>query len=241
MTKDAATVIGFILGGFVVGALGYWFSGGDLLVTGGIVVFCLIGGAYTLGRGRGPAVPAASPDGSRTEIRTPIDANTPLASTPDSSVGAAVPTSPSVIRLASLLVTEKGYKQLDRDAFGFLGRRFHWGSHAWIGLVDADELDVAGRKRLANRFYHLVFNDISWIGIPAYGILCFVFEGAPSTEVVDHIRGLKKAADPTKGNWMVYWSIVLSTGTVIPHDGAPWRPFPGRAYLEKAIRSGNGR
>lgn len=237
MSTQAVTVVGLVFGFASIFAFVYWYSHGDLLAAGAIAAGSLIGGVYTLTRGRVPTVPpTTSDDGSRLEDKTPAEGNTSSPPPLEHPAHPAVPASRSVMRLASLLVTEKGYKQQDPGTFGFLGRRRHWGSHAWIALVDANELDVAGINRFVEPFYDLVWNDVSLIGTGAYGILCFVFEDTPSPEIVGYIRSLKRAADPTKGNWMVYWTIVLATGRVITHDGAPWGLFPGRAYLEKAIR-----
>lgn len=231
MGKQAGSAKGAVLGigcavALLLGVLWFifWVSHGDLAVVAVIAAISLIGGAYTLTRQRLPSVPpAAAESSSRLEDGTPA--------------GPAVPTSHSVSRLASLLATEKGYKPVEpaEPTFGFVGRRRHWGSHAWIALVGADELDGAGIDRFAERFYGLVWNDVSLIGMGSYGILCFVFEDTPSPDVVEHIRSLKRA--PAKATWMVYWTMVLATGQVISHGGSPWGLYPGRAYLEKAIRS----
>jgi hypothetical protein len=217
----------------------YWVSHGDLVTIGVVAVVSLIGGAYTLTRRRPPTVPPATADGrSEQQLLIAAAEETHLGRLPRGPAGPPVPTSHSLSRLASLLATEKGYKPVEsaESTFSFVGRRRHWGSHAWIALVGADELDRAGIERFAKHFYDLVWNDVSLIGMGSYGILCFVFEDTtPSPEIVQHIRSLKRA--PAKGNWMVYWTMDLVTGRVISHSGSPWGLFPGRAYLEKAIRS----
>ena len=244
MSKQAGSVKGTALGigctvALVLGTLSfiYWVSHGDLVAIGVIVVGSLIGGVYTLTRPGHPVFPAGTAEGrSRLDEGTLAGGDTGLGS---SFAGPAVAASRSVSRLASLLSTKKGYRPVEpaQPSFGFVGRTRHWGSHAWIALVDADELDVPGIEGFAKRFYDLVWNDVSLIGMGSYGILCFVFDNTPSPRIVEHIRGLKQAANPNKGNWMVYWTIDLATERVIPHAGPPWGLYPGRAYLENAVRS----
>lgn len=240
MGKEAGSVKGTALGigctaALVLGIVWfiYWVSHGDLVAVGVTVALSVVGGAYTLRRPGHPTFPPARGDG-RSRPQGPAAA---VGHTP--SAGAPVAASRSVIRLASLLTSLKGYKPVEpaEHSFGFIGRTRHWGSHAWIALVDADELDVLGIEGYAKRFYDLVWNDVSLLGMGSYGVLCFVFEDTPSPRIVEHIRSLKQAAYPAKGNWMVYWTIDLATDRVISHAGPPWGLYPGSAYLEKAIRS----
>jgi hypothetical protein len=245
MGKQAGSVKGTALGigctvALVLGMLlfVYWVSHGDLVAIGVTVAVSVIGGVYTMTRPARATFPLAPADGqSRLEERTPPAGDPGLGPRPSSSVGPTAPASRSVSRLASLLSTQKGYKPVEPAGagFGFIGRTRRWGQHAWIALLDADELDEAGIVRFAKRFDDLVWSDVSPLGGATYGILCFVFENSPSPEIVEHIRGLKR--HPDRSSWMVYWTIDLATGSVIPHRRSPWGLYPGRVYLEKAIRS----
>jgi len=238
MTTRAVTVMGLVLGGAAAGALAYWWSSGDLLLAGVVGIGCSLAGMSSLSRQRLPGSVATEGAPPPAEVRRPAKAG--------HRTGPGVSASPSATRLAALLRTRKGYKPVgpavDGDAaaeatFGFLGRRRHWGSHAWIALVGADNLTLAEIDAFASRFFDLVWNDVSLLGMPAYGVLCFVFDATPTPALVDRIRSLKRAPNAAKGNWLVYWTIDLATGRVISHAGAPWGLFPGRAYLEKAIAS----
>lgn len=160
-----------------------------------------------------------------------------------------------VDHLASLLMVEKGFRRMEPDPaapargnqavieretllaepppFGFVGTRAHWG-RALIALVVADDLDLAGMERFAERFFALVFGEFALFG-PSHGILCYVFERPPAPPIIKYIRSLKRF---TQRNtvYMAAWTIDLSTGHVIPHRWLPWGLYPGRAYLEEAIR-----
>ena len=237
--KDAAFAIGCVVA-LIVGSAWfvYWVTHCSLIAVAVLAAVYLFITAYTLARERLPTAPPASADDrSEGELLIAAAEETRLGRLPRGPAGPSVPHSGSVSRLASRLATEKGYKPVEppEPTFGYVGRRRHWGSNAWIALVGADELDRAGLEGFAERFYDLVWNDVSLIGTGSYGILCFVFEDTtPSPEIVEHIRSLKRA--PAKGTWMVYWTMDLATGRVISHGGSPLGLFPGRSYLEKAIR-----
>jgi len=151
-------------------------------------------------------------------------------------------------RLASVLVAEKGFQRMDPDPgdlaaveqigllaepppFGFVGTRRHWWQPTTIALVDADGLDLAGMERFAARFFALIYGQYSIAG--TYGLLCFVFEGPPTPAIIEHVRNLKRSRYKV---YMAAWTVDLSTGRVIPHRWGPFGVYPGRAYIEEAIR-----
>ncbi len=153
-------------------------------------------------------------------------------------------------RLASLLVAEKGFQPIDPHSddwnaaavvdllaepppFGFVGTLARWGRTS-IALVDADGLDLAGMDRFAGRFLDLVYWDYSILGA-SFGTLCFVFARPPAPATIDYIRKLKRSSRHDKA-WMAAWTIDLSTSRVMSHRWAPFGLYPGRAYLEGAVR-----
>lgn len=163
-------------------------------------------------------------------------------------------------RLASLLLAEKGFQRTEPDLaalargdqdvverskllaevlaepplFDFVGTCGIWWGRAQIALVDANRLDLAGMERFAARFFALVFADRGMSEI-SYGTLCFVFQRPPNPAISQYIRNLKRSARANKV-WIVAWTVDLSTGRVIPHRLWPWGLYPGRAYIEGAIR-----
>ena len=146
-------------------------------------------------------------------------------------------------RLASLLTAEKGFERLEPAGselstsaelppFAFVGTRRRWLSPTMIALVDADGLDLGGMNEFAARFFALVHGTYSyWAG--SFGTLCFVFERPPPPATIEHIKKLKRSSSKV---WMASWTVDLSTGRVIPHSGGPFKVYPGRAYIEEAIR-----
>jgi len=150
-------------------------------------------------------------------------------------------------RLAGLLVAEKRFRPIcgldfeqaplltEPAPFNYFGTRAHWGSNTAIGLVQADALDPAAMKLFARRFHELLYlNPGFWIG-GSYGLLGFAFDRPPPAQIVDGVRKLKRFNVPDKV-WMAAWTLDLSTGRVTPHSGGPYGLYPGRAWMEKAIR-----
>jgi hypothetical protein len=146
-------------------------------------------------------------------------------------------------RLAELLMAEKGYKRREpvlllEPHVCFVGSRDLWWGGAPIALVDADDLDRTGIERVMDGFFAYVYRAKPtrfWTGSISYGTLCAVYrEGAPP-DMVESIRALKHVRGPNQ-TWAVAWTLDLKLGAVTPHRFWPWGMYPGRRYLEGAIR-----
>lgn len=150
-----------------------------------------------------------------------------------------------VDRLAELLVTEKRFRPMKPDPehahlltepppFNYLGTRRYWGSNTAIALVQADGVEPAALERFARRFYELLYANGTWLG-GSFGLIGFVFDRPPAAPIVDYVRKLKRSNVQRKV-WLAAWTLDLSTGRAIPHRGGPFGLYPGRAWVEKAIR-----
>jgi len=148
-------------------------------------------------------------------------------------------------RLAWLLVTEKRFRPVtpgpdqahllsEPPQFDFVGTRGYWGSNTAIALVHADGLEPAAMERFAERFYALISANPSWLG-GSFGLIGYVFDRSPTSPIVDYVRKLKRRNVHQKV-WMGAWTLDLSTGRVHPHRGGPYGLYPGRGWVEKAIR-----
>ena len=150
-------------------------------------------------------------------------------------------------RLSGLLMAEKGFERSEPDPAAlaggdgdraeplrFVGTRRLWWGQAAIALVDASGLDPAGIERLVVGFFEFVYATRGSNGI-SYGTLCVVFQAAPPPAIIEYVRKLKRGADANKV-WVVSWTVDLSSGHVVPHRLWPWGLYPGRSYIERALR-----
>jgi hypothetical protein len=124
-------------------------------------------------------------------------------------------------RLAALLTAEKRFRPMKPDPeqahlvaepppFDYVGTRGYWGSNTAIAMVRADGLEPAVMKRLTERFYALVYADVSWLG-GSFGLIAYVFDQPPPAPTVDYVRTLKRNNVHDKV-WMAAWTVDLSTG-----------------------------
>lgn len=171
--------------------------------------------------------------------------------------GARAPDASSVARdwLPYLLMAEKSFQRVKTapgdyrgraiddvvaglPPFGFVGTCVRWWQPTFIALVEADGIDLAGMEQFAARFFALV-NATYSLGGGTYGLLGFVFERPPGPTIIERVRKLKRSEVGRK-TWMAAWTIDLSAGRVIPHSWTPFGLYPGRAYIEKAVRRMRG-
>ncbi len=162
--------------------------------------------------------------------------------------------------LAQALTQEKDFKPLEQlalpdvsplagDAFDFVALRTYWGSVTSIAFARGDGLTEAQIKDKCERFFRITEAMTNHTGalqistafstravkLASYGILCFVFEGGCPEDRVAFVQKQKRG-NFSKKEYALFWVVDVKTGRVYSHRWLPFGVFPGRKYLESALR-----